>query len=144
MEGTSSKPEVDHANVFLEITLRSFDLSNDDDFMVWASNDEVSQFCTRDTYTSKEQAINFIQNIAIPHPWTRAICLKNRAIGSVSVTSSSGIGKNKVELSYALGSEYWGRGIITMAVKMVVSTVFGEWPELERIEAMVIAENLGS
>ncbi|XP_028056804.1 uncharacterized protein LOC114260793 [Camellia sinensis] len=127
MKGISSKPKVDHADVFPEITLRSLDLSDTDDFMIHF----------------KEQAINFIQNIAIPHQSTSNMP-KNRVIGSVSVNLSSGIGKSRAELSYAMGSEYWGRGIITMAVKMVVSIVFGGWPELERIEAIVVAENLGS
>ncbi|XP_058212170.1 uncharacterized protein LOC131324279 [Rhododendron vialii] len=142
-DGSSSNPETNH-HEFSEITLRPLDLSDIDDFMEWATDDKVSQFCTWDTYTSREQAVDFITNIAIPHPWLRAICLKNRAIGSISVAPGSGIGVGRGEIGYALASKYWGKGIVTRAVKMVVSTLFLEWPHLERLEALVDVENLGS
>ncbi|PSS33856.1 Acyl-CoA N-acyltransferase protein [Actinidia chinensis var. chinensis] len=129
---------------FSEITLRPFDLSDVDDFMEWATDDKVTQFCTWDSYTSREQAIDYIKNQAIPHPWLRAICLENRAIGSISVTPGSGIGEKRGELGYALASKYWGKGIVTRAVKIVAGTIFREWPNLERLEALVAAENLGS
>ena len=74
---------------FSKITLKPFDLSYADDFMEWATDDKVSRFCTWDTYTSREQAIDYIKNQAIPHPWLRAICLGKRAIGSISVTPGS-------------------------------------------------------
>ncbi|XP_057489113.1 uncharacterized protein LOC130775046 [Actinidia eriantha] len=127
-----------------EITLRPFDLSDIDDFMEWATDEKVSHFCIWDTYTSREQAMGFIKNLAIPHPWLRVICLGEKAIGSISVTPGSGIGEKKGELGYALNSKYWGKGIATRAVKIVVGTIFREWPNLERLEAFVDAGNLGS
>ena len=60
------------------------------------------------------------------------------------MTPRSGIGANRAEIGYALGSKYWGKGIVTSVVKMVVSTIFGEWPNLERLEALVEVENLAS
>ncbi|XP_059630141.1 uncharacterized protein LOC132273134 [Cornus florida] len=129
---------------FSEITLRPLDLSDIDDVMVWATDDKVSLFCTWDTYTCREQAMDYVNNIAIPHPWLRAICLENRAIGSISVTPKSGNDRCRVELGYAIASNYWGRGIVTRAVKMVASIIFSEWPHLERLEALVDLDNLGS
>ncbi|KAI8561300.1 hypothetical protein RHMOL_Rhmol04G0328100 [Rhododendron molle] len=126
------------------ITLRPFDLSDVEDLMEWTTDDNVTRFCVFDTYTSKEQAVNFIKNVAIPHPWLRAICLKNRAIGSISVAPGSGIGAGRGEIGYALASKHWGKGIVTRAVEMAVSSVFSEWPHLVRLEALVDVENLGS
>ncbi|XAR57256.1 Amino-acid N-acetyltransferase [Bertholletia excelsa] len=144
MEGEPFRPEADRGE-FSEITLRPFDLSDADDLMIWATDDEVTKFCTWDTYVCRDQAVDFIANHAIPHPWLRAICLEGRAIGSIAVTPAGpGIGRGRAELGYALASEYWGKGIVTRAVKMVVSTIFREWPELERLEALVFAENVGS
>ena len=48
------------------------------------------------------------------------------------------------ELGYVLGSEYWGRGIVTEAVKMAAKSVFAERENLERIEALVDVDNVGS
>lgn len=129
---------------FSEITLRPFDLSDVDDLMEWTTDNKVSRFCIWDTYTSREQGIDFIKNFASPHPWVKAICLKNKAIGSISVAPGSGIGAGRAEIGYALASKYWGKGIVTRAVKIVVSIAPLEWPHLERLEASVDVENFGS
>lgn len=73
-----------------EITLRPIALSDIDDFMVWATDDRVSHFCVWDTYTSKHKAFQFINDVAIPHPWFRVICINHRAVGSISVSPDSG------------------------------------------------------
>ncbi|MCD7462965.1 hypothetical protein HAX54_049689 [Datura stramonium] len=67
-----------------------------------------------------------------------------RAIGSISVTPNSGFGCCRAELGFVLAYNYWGKGIVTRAVKMVVSAVFSEWPDLERLEAFVDVDNKGS
>ncbi|XP_060188239.1 uncharacterized protein LOC132617285 isoform X2 [Lycium barbarum] len=126
------------------ITLRPIEISDVDDFMVWATDENVSRFCTWDTYTSKPQAFEFINNIAIPHPWFRVICINNRAIGSISITPHSGVDSCRAELGYVLAQKYWGKGIVTRAVKMVTSAVFSEFPYLERLEALVDVDNKGS
>lgn len=126
------------------ISLRLLDLSDIDDFMVWASDDKVTRFCSFDSYTSKEDGINYIKNTVSRHPWYRAICVNNRPVGSISVTANSGNDKCRGELGYVLAADYWGKGIATKAVKMVANTIFDEWPHLERLEAVVDVENVAS
>ncbi|KAL3507938.1 hypothetical protein ACH5RR_033320 [Cinchona calisaya] len=48
------------------------------------------------------------------------------------------------EIGYVLASGYWGKGIATKAVKLVASTIIVECPHLERLEALVDVENIGS
>ncbi|KAK9992627.1 hypothetical protein SO802_027612 [Lithocarpus litseifolius] len=127
-----------------EITLRPLYVSDIDDFMVWATDDEVAFFCKWDVCTSKEDALNFIKNKIIPHPWFRAICLNGKPIGAISVTRFSGYDECRGELGYALAHKYWGKGIATKAVKLVANTIFSEWPHLERLEALAAVENVGS
>ncbi|KZV56271.1 hypothetical protein F511_00268 [Dorcoceras hygrometricum] len=127
-----------------EITLRPITLQDADDFMVWATDDRVSHFCVWDTYTCKQQALQFINDFAIPHPWYRVICINNRAVGSISVTPTSDKTEGRAELGYVLAFEHWGKGIVTRAVKMVASNIFKEWPELKRLQALVDVENKGS
>ncbi|XP_043710761.1 uncharacterized N-acetyltransferase p20-like [Telopea speciosissima] len=129
-----------------DISLRPLQLSDLDDFMVWASDDRVSRFCTWNTYTSREAALNYIKETVIPHPWYRAICLKNRVVGAISVNKprSGDDDSCRGELGYALAAKYWGRGIATRAVKLVVSSIFKDWPHLVRLEALVDVENIGS
>ncbi|KAB1214306.1 putative N-acetyltransferase p20 [Morella rubra] len=145
MEGSSCKSTGEGCvNEFHEISLRHLDLSDIDHFMVWASDEKVTRFCTWEPYTSKEDGINHIKDKVIPHPWFRAICLDNRPIGAISVTANSGNDKCRGELGYVLGYKYWGKGIATRAVKLAANTIFSEWPHLERLEALVDVENVGS
>ncbi|KAF8364748.1 hypothetical protein HHK36_022730 [Tetracentron sinense] len=127
-----------------EISLRRFDLSDVDDFMVWATDDRVSRFCSWDTFTCREDAAKYIKNTIIPHPWFRAICINNRPIGEISVLPLSGEYRCRGELECAIATKYWGQRIATKALKMVVSSIFSEWPYLQRLEAVVYVENAGS
>ncbi|KAK7405914.1 hypothetical protein VNO78_07526 [Psophocarpus tetragonolobus] len=132
-----------------EISLRPLQLSDVDDLIVWTSDEKVARFCSWDPYSSKEEGINFIQNIATKFAWCRAICLKDRAIGCVSLSSNSEHDKTRTrsaELGYVLGSKYWGKGVATQVVKQVIKVAFTELChlELERIEALVDVLNVGS
>ncbi|XP_068333853.1 uncharacterized protein [Pyrus communis] len=127
-----------------KITLRPLDLDDIDDFMVWATDEKVPVFCTWEPYASKEEGLNYIKDVVIPHPWLRAICLDNMPIGSISVTPFSGNDRCRGELGYVLGSKYWGKGIATQAVKLVADAIFKEWPHLDRLEALVDVDNVGS
>ncbi|KAK8308324.1 hypothetical protein V6Z12_D02G050000 [Gossypium hirsutum] len=126
------------------LSLRPLQVSDVDDFMVWASDEKVTHFCTWEPYTNREDGLNYIKNIVVPHPWLRAICIDDRPVGAISVSANSGNDKCRGELGYVLAFKYWGKGIVTRAVKMVVETIFVEWPHLERLEALVDVENVGS
>ncbi|CAN1129185.1 Uncharacterized N-acetyltransferase p20 [Linum perenne] len=127
-----------------EISLRPLKVSDIDDFMVWTTDDKVARFCTWEPYTSKEDGLNYIKNTVIPHPWFKAICINGRPIGAISVSKNSGGDACRGELGYVLASGYWGKGIATTAVKMVTEVIFEERPEMERLEALVDVENVGS
>ncbi|KAL8162201.1 hypothetical protein V2J09_013690 [Rumex salicifolius] len=127
-----------------EISLRLMGLDDADDMMVWGMDPDVAKFCRWDPQTSKQQAIDYIKSSVIPHPYHRAICVGNRAVGAITVTKNTGEDSCRGELGYVLGKECWGKGIATVAVKLVAATVFDDWPELERLEALVDVENKGS
>ncbi|XP_058070672.1 uncharacterized protein LOC131219515 [Magnolia sinica] len=128
----------------MEISLRPFDLSDIDDFMVWTTDARVARFCRWDAYTSKEAVLERLKERIIPHPWYRAICLDNRPIGAISITPGSDNDRCRAALGYVIGFQHWGKGIATRAVKMAVGSIFREWPHLERLEAVVDVENPGS
>jgi RimJ/RimL family protein N-acetyltransferase len=128
-----------------QIRLRPFNLSDLDDLMVWKTDEKVDKFSFGEPYTSKEQGINFIENIAPKFQLCKAICLNDRAIGSILIYPSYDKSRNNsAELGYVLGSKYWGKGITTCAVKQFVKVVFSEFSHLERLEALVDVENVGS
>jgi len=130
-----------------QISLRPISLDDVDDVMAWTTDEKVARYCTWEPYTSKEEGINFIQNIASKSLWFRAICLNDRVIGCIDLSSCEGQGRNRhksAELGYALGTRYWGKGIATHVVKQVVKAAFTEFPHLERLQALVFLENVAS
>ncbi|XP_031278217.1 uncharacterized protein LOC116136681 [Pistacia vera] len=126
------------------ISLRPFKLSDVDDFLKWASDDRVTRYLRWNTITSREEALNYLDKVAIPHPWRRSICLDDRSIGYISIKQEAGDDRCRAHVGYALAAEYWGQGVVTVALKMAVSKVFEEIPDLVRLQALVEVENKGS
>ncbi|KAM7274403.1 hypothetical protein ACFE04_029067 [Oxalis oulophora] len=129
------------------ITLRPFKLTDVDDFFSWASDDQVTKNLRWNSLSSKEEALTFINDKCIPHPWYRSICIYDRSIGLVSVWPGSGdeegLGHRAV-IGYALSAEYWGQGIATKAVRIAVHQVFKDHTDLVRLEAYIDVENKAS
>ena len=126
------------------ISVRPFKLSDAADLMSWGGDDRVTRYLRWNTITSREEAVKYLTEVAIPHPCRRSICLDDRSIGYISVKPESGDDRCRAHLAYALGWEYWGQGIVTAALKMTLSTVFKEFPYLVRLESLVEVENKAS
>lgn len=126
------------------ITLRPFKLSDADDLMSYAGDDQVTQSLRWKTLTTKDEALTFIKDVCIPHPWRRSICIDDRSIGFVTVFPGSGDDRHKAELGYAIAAKYWGQGITTKAVEVAISQVFKDLPNLARLQAFADVENKAS
>ncbi|KAK3190076.1 hypothetical protein Dsin_029637 [Dipteronia sinensis] len=128
------------------ISLRPFKLSDVDDFLIWASDDRVTRYLRWNSITAKEDALTYLEHVVIPHSWRRSICLDDRSIGYISIKPGSGDDdRYRARVGYAVAAEYWGQGIVTMALKLAISKVFEDMRELlVRLEALVEVENKGS
>ncbi|XP_054804337.1 uncharacterized protein LOC129307413 [Prosopis cineraria] len=126
------------------ITIRPFKLSDVDDFMLWAGDEQVTQNTRMDSIRSREEALTFIRDVCIPHPWRRSICIDERCIGMVSVSPCSGDERCRAELGYVVAASFWGQGIGTKVVNMAVSQAFAQFPDLLRLEALVDSRNKAS
>ena len=47
-------------------------------------------------------------------------------------------------MGYGVAAKYWGQGIATKTVKMVISEVFKDFPDLVRLQAVAVVENIAS
>ena len=92
-------------------------------------------------YTEKDGA-EYIKAM-LSEPFAFAVTVNNRAVGSVSVFRGENIHKRTAELGYYLAEEYWGRGIMTNAVKELCEYVFKN-SDIIRIFAEPFADNLAS
>lgn len=72
-----------------------------------------------------------------------AIIYDSKVIGSIGVFRQSNIHYRTAELGYYIAEEYWGKGIMTDAVKQVCSYVFSN-SDIIRIYAEPFSHNIGS
>lgn len=72
-----------------------------------------------------------------------AIIVNGKVAGSIGVFRQGNIHRLTAELGYYIGEEYWGRGIMTKAVKQICEYVF-EHSDIIRIYAEPFSYNIAS
>ena len=93
---------------------------------------------------SLEDARNFIRMAQQKEPESfLAIEVGGEAVGSIGFTPGTDVERVSAEIGYWLGEPYWGRGIVTEAVKAVTAFAFDQF-EFTRIWAVPFEWNIGS
>uniref|UniRef100_A0A0D6QS83 N-acetyltransferase domain-containing protein n=1 Tax=Araucaria cunninghamii TaxID=56994 RepID=A0A0D6QS83_ARACU len=127
------------------VTLRNFEFSDVDDYMVWATDGKVAnRFCSWEPHKSRDETEHYIQSVVLGHPWYKAICVHGKPVGAISIERGHGLSSCRAKIGYVVASNWWGKGIATQAVRLALSTAFRDLPNLERIEGLVEPENLAS
>ncbi|WP_250278255.1 GNAT family N-acetyltransferase [[Clostridium] colinum] len=106
--------------------LRTFTENDLDDFFEYAKTEEIGLNAGWIPHTSKEDS-KIILNMFIKDKNTFAIVYKknNKVIGSISLSKDKlRSGVNSKCLGYVLSKDYWGKGIMTEAVKKIVQYCF--------------------
>lgn len=73
----------------------------------------------------------------------RVVVVDGKAVGSIGLFLGSDVYRKSAEMGYWLGRAYWGRGIMTAAVKAFCKEGFAAW-DIARIYAEPFAANAGS
>ncbi len=116
------------------LILRSFKITDLDDFYEYAKVEGVGERAGWKHHSNKEETQQILNNF-INHDKTFAIVLKenNKVIGSIGVeeygmeSALTEFHKYKGrELGYVLSKDYWGKGIMTEAIKSVINYLFNE------------------
>ena len=100
---------------------------------------------------------------AFPHPYTReagsgwltmalaekknlllAIVVDGEAVGGIGATFHEDVYRINAEIGYWLSEDYWHRGIMTLAVSLLVDHIFTHYPDINRVYADLFASNQGS
>lgn len=124
-------------------TLKTFTSADIDDFMEWATDDEVTKYMMWNSYTSRSDAEDFFKNVVENHPWFKAVCLGKKVIGSITLDKGKGVRSCKPELGYVISRKYWSNGFATQAINLAIQNGFEELG-VERIEAFVDPANIAS
>jgi ribosomal-protein-alanine N-acetyltransferase len=73
----------------------------------------------------------------------RAIAVAGEAVGSIGISLGADVYRRSAELGYWLAEDFWGKGIMTEAVKRLCAEAFARF-DIVRIFAEPYAHNTGS
>lgn len=112
----------------------------------YADNPRVSG-CMRDGFPSpytQDDARRFIAMATSPgHALLLAVEVAGEAAGGIGIHPLCDVYRRTAEIGYWLGEPFWGKGIITDAVRALVPVVFQQ-TDLIRIQAGVFSGNSAS
>lgn len=111
-----------------------------------ADNHRVSQFL-RDSFPSPytvEMAEGFIPMTLTKDPTENfGIYLDDKFCGICGAHPYDDIHRNSAEIGYWIGEPYWGKGIMTKAMRLLISYCF-EQVGYKRVQAITFDNNVGS
>ena len=73
----------------------------------------------------------------------RTIVIDGTAAGSINISVKDDVYEKSAELGYWLAEKYWGKGIMTKAVRLICREAFDRF-DILRVFAEPFAENVGS
>lgn len=96
-------------------------------------------------YTEKDAAsyINAMLTADPNNTFAYAVDIDGKAVGSIGAFRQGNIHFRTAELGYYIAEEYWGKGIMTEAVKQLCEKLFAQ-TDILRIFAEPFADNVGS
>ena len=126
--------------------LRQWSINDLESLVRYANNPDIAKF----------------MNDGFPHPYTEengkafiafatkddpihifAIDVEGKAVGVIGIHPQVDVQRKNVELGYWLAEPFWGKGIITNAIKEIVAFGFKTY-DINRIFARPFATNIGS
>ncbi len=126
--------------------VRSYRLSDAESLAFYANNKKI-WLNLRDMFPHPyriEHAKMFIERAIRSNPETNfAICVDENAIGGIGYSLHSDVERISAELGYWLGEPFWGKGIMTEAVKAVTMFAIRQH-ELKRVYAVPYETNKAS
>lgn len=130
----------------MNFKLRPWNINDLDSLVKNANNPNIAKFMTDGfphPYT-KEKGIAFIEMATKDNPiHIFAIEIDGKAVGGIGIHPQQDIMKKNAELGYWLGEEYWGKGIVSRAIKQVIDFAFATY-EINRVFARPFGTNIAS
>ncbi|MBA4322008.1 MAG: GNAT family N-acetyltransferase [Odoribacter sp.] len=133
--------------VFEGVILRPWSVKDADRLAIIANNKSIAGNL-RDRFPfpySLSDAHNWLNSV-IPindPPRFFAILSDNYLVGSIGIVTKEDIYRKNVEIGYFLAEDYWGKGIITKAVKAATAYAFSAF-DIVRVYAEPYSDNPGS
>jgi RimJ/RimL family protein N-acetyltransferase len=130
----------------MEIKLRPWNIEDAESLVENANNFEIARFMS-DAFPypyTIEHANNFIAFATKDEPiHIFAIEIDGKAVGGIGIHPQVDIMKKNAELGYWLGEKYWGKGIISKAIREIIPWAFNTY-DITRIYARPFGSNMAS
>ena len=110
------------------LVLRKFNESDLDDFFLYAKSPNVGPNAGWKPHETKEESLKILNDfINGDEEWAIIYKENNNLIGGIGLHNDSmRTAPNTKKLGYVLSEDYWGKGLMTEAVKSVMSYAFEE------------------
>jgi len=130
----------------MEFQLRPWTINDLDNLVKHADNFEIAKNL-RDQFPhpyTKKDGLAFLERIIkLDTPNILAIDVNGEAIGGIGIHPQSDVSERNAEMGYWLAQSFWGKGIMTKAVVMMVGYAFSNW-DIDRVFASPFGPNIGS
>lgn len=127
-------------------TLRPWTLDDLESLVRYADNPKIAHFMTNkfiNPYTA-DQGRRFIGFATQGQPYRiLAIDVEGEAVGAIGIHPQEDIQCKNAELGYWLAEPFWGKGIMTAAIRQMVDYGFANW-DIDRVFARPFGTNTGS
>lgn len=129
--------------------LRPFRMADSESLARHANNPKIAAR-VRDRFPNPytvEDAIQFLKGVAKQgaesSEFVLAIEVGGEAVGGIGIVRGADIGRVTAELGYWIGEQYWGRGIVTEAIRRFTPWVMERY-DLTRLHADCFTDNPAS
>ena len=131
----------------IDIALRPLTMEHATLLAQYANNTQIAHRLT-DAFPfpyTKEHAFDFIEQTSQHNPrCVHAIVADDAFVGCIGVYPQSDVWRYNAEMGYWLAQPFWGRGIMTMAIRQAVDYGWTAFPAIQRIFARPFGSNHGS
>lgn len=128
----------------MEITLQPWTPQNAAARVPWLNDREVLRYlvCPRTSAYTLQDSLDYLDSCRKRGICNLAIVADGVVVGSIMARPQED--PQVVYLSYYLGREHWGRGIMTHAVGLMLEHIRRTMPQVRRVAAFAIEPNIGT
>ncbi len=130
------------------LILRKLTADDADDIFVYASDPEVTRYLVWEPHRTISDSRDFVRaalaryEAGIVAPWGIELKGARRLVGTCDYISLS-VDHARAEIGYAISRTYWGRGLMTEAVRKIIAYGF-DIKKFNRIQAVCEVPNVAS
>lgn len=129
-----------------QLTLRTFRSDDASALHAYLQDSDMGRYLegpeTPPTETETAQIIARHRSVDRAQRNVWAITVNDLVVGAISINFEKA--QRIAEIGYSVRKEFWGQGIATESVMVVIDSAFDTYPDLQRIQANIHPQNEGS